>query len=113
MTDKVQIEGRPGARPDLRILRLAGPLNLVTVPGFLDVIQAEKAAALILDLGGVTMLDSAGVGALIQTYVTFKKENRKLALVGLSDRAKSVLELTRVNSFFPIFASAEEAESKL
>lgn len=113
MTDQVQVEGRPGARPELRILRLAGPLNLVTVPGFLDVIRAEKSPAVILDLSGVTMLDSAGVGSLIQTFISFQKEKRKLALVGLSDRAKSVLELTRVAKLFPIYESAEEAESKI
>lgn len=113
MTEQVQVEGRPGARPELRILRLAGPLNLVTVPGFLDVIRAEKSPAVILDLSGVTMLDSAGVGSLIQTFISFQKEKRKLALVGLSDRAKSVLELTRVAKLFPIYESAEEAESKI
>ena len=40
-------------------------------------------------------------------------EQRLKAYHGLSDRAKSVLELTRVARLFPIFATAEEAETKI
>ena len=113
MAEQVQIDGKAGARPDVRVLRLTGQLNLVTVPGFLEALRKETAQGVILDFSKVTMLDSAGVGSLIQTLTTFQKAGRKLALAGLSERARSVLELTRVARIFTIFGSAEEAETKL
>ena len=113
MAEQVQIDGRAGARPEIRVLRLAGQLNLVTVPGFLEALRKENAPGVVLDFSGVTMLDSAGVGSLIQTLTTFQKAGRKLALAGLGERTRSVLELTRVARLFPIFPTAEEAETKL
>ncbi len=113
MTERVKVDIRDGAKPETRVLRLTGQLNLVTVPGFLETLRSETARNVIFDLTGVTMLDSAGVGSLIQTLTAFQKAGRKLILVGLSDRARNVLELTRVARLFPIFATAEEAESQL
>lgn len=113
MTEKIQVQGSAGIHPDQRILRLAGSLNLVTVPGFLDALRAEKAGTLILDFSGVNLVDSAGVGSLIQTYMSFQQTKRKLAFVGMSQRILAVLEITRVLKLLPVCASLEEAQQKL
>jgi len=109
----MEIKTSDGARPGQRVLRLNGSLNLMTVPAFLEALRAETAPAVIVDFSGVRMLDSAGVGSLIQVFVTFRNAKRKLALVGLSPRLLEVLEITRVQKLLPIFATAAEAESAL
>ena len=113
MTDEIQVEASAGSKPDTRVLRLTGALNLVTVPGFLDKLRAEKSGKLILDFSGVSMVDSAGVGSLIQTFIAFQSARRKLALVGMSPRILAVLEITRVKTILPVFATLPEAEEKL
>ena len=113
MVEQVQIQGSVGTHPDQRILRLAGSLNLVTVPGFLDALKAEKAGTLILDFSGVNLVDSAGVGSLIQTYMSFQSAKRKLGFVGMSQRILAVLDITRVRKLLPVFESLEEAQQKL
>lgn len=113
MANEIQIEASAGSKPDTRVLRLNGALNLVTVPGFLEKLRAEKSGKLILDFSGVSMVDSAGVGSLIQTYIGFQSARRKLALVGMSPRILSVLEITRVKTVLPVFATLQEAEEKL
>jgi anti-anti-sigma factor len=113
MGEQIQIQGSAGTHPDQRVLRLAGSLNLVTVPGFLDALKAEKVGTLILDFSGVNLVDSAGVGSLIQTYMSFQSAKRKLAFVGMSQRILAVLEITRVRKLLPVFASLEEAQEKL
>ena len=113
MSEQFQIEKGSGAKPEHRVFRLAGTLNLVTVPGFLDTLKVEKSPTVILDFTGVTMVDSAGVGSLIQTYVAFQNTKRQLALVGMSPRILSVLEITRVKNLLPVFGSLAEAEQKL
>ncbi len=107
----MEIKTSDGARSGERILRLSGFLDLMSVPAFLDVLRAEKGPAVIIDFSGVGMVDSAGVGALIQSYVSFRNAKRKLALVGLSRRVLEVLEITRVRSLLPIFPTEAEAES--
>lgn len=113
MAEQFQIAGGAGSKPEQRILKLTGPLNLVTVPGFLDALRAEKAATVILDFSGVNLVDSAGVGSLIQTHVAFQNAKRKLAMVGMSQRILAVLEITRVKNLLPVFATLAEAEEKL
>jgi len=109
----MEIKTSNGARPGERILRLNGFLDLMNVPAFLEALRAEKAPAVIIDFSRVGMVDSAGVGALIQTYVAFRNAKRKLALVGLSRRLLEVLEITRVRNLLPIFRTEAEAESVL
>lgn len=107
------MEGANGAKPDQRILRLAGALNLVSVPGFLDAVRKEKAGMVVIDFAGVTLVDSAGVGSLIQTFVAFQNAGRKLALVGMSPRILAVLDITRVRTLLPVFESLADAEARL
>lgn len=108
-----EVESRTGARAGQSILRLNGAIGLETVPQFLKAVRGESAPALILDFNGVSYVDSAGVGALVQSYVAFQKAGRRLVLAALNDRVQAVLEVTRVQSLFPVFGSVAEAEEKL
>ncbi len=112
MGDELRIELKDGKHPGQRIVQLRGNLSLQTVPSFLKVVRAESAPAMIVDFSGVSILDSAGVGALIQTHVACTRNQRRLALAGLSQRIESVLEVTRVRTLFPIYASVTEAEAQ-
>jgi len=94
-------------------MQLSGPLSIQTVPDFLKRVRAETAPALILDFAGVTVMDSAGVGALLQTYASFTKAERRLALAAVPARPLAVLEITRVQKIFQIFPTAAEAEAGL
>lgn len=77
---------------------------------FLEHVRVETAPVVILDLTGVTFCDSSGVGALTQLLDTFKRENRRLAIVP-SDRVKFVLGIAQVIDFFTRFPTVEEAEN--
>ncbi len=113
MADTLEIHKLNGARPGQRVLRLLGALSLQTVPDFLKVARAETAPVLLVDFTGVTIVDSAGVGSLLQTMASMNKAQRKLGLVCLSPRTLSVLEITRVLSLFQVFPTLEEAQEKL
>lgn len=108
-----RVESHAGARPGQRVVRLAGRVELDTVPEFLRALRAEQAPAVILDLSDVSYLDSSGVGALIQTYSSLRKAERRLALVAPSDRVQAVLEVTRVHKLFQIYPTVAEAETRL
>lgn len=106
----LHIEDLPGSRDGIRIWRLTGPLSLVNVFGFQSKLRADNSRALILDFTNVPLADSAGIGALVGAYVTRQKDGRTLGLVGVNQRIRNALEVTRVESFFRFYGTVAEAE---
>lgn len=107
------MESVQGGHGGQRVLRMTGSLALDTVPAFLKMVRAESEPVVILDFSGVSYIDSAGVGSLVQTFAAFKKANRRLALSGVNERVRAVLEITRVQTLFPSFPTVAEAEQNL
>jgi len=109
--EPLHIEDLNGPRPGQRVLRLQGPVVLGTLFQFQSTLRAKDAPSLIIDFTGVPYVDSAGVGALVGAYVTHQKDNRSLALVGVSDRVRNTLIITRVEPFFRFFNTLSDAEN--
>jgi len=63
----------------------------------------------ILDLGGITFLDSSGLGALIALLKRTTESGGDIKLVGLRKEVRLVFEITRAYKIFDIFDSTEEA----
>lgn len=55
---------------------------------------------IILDLGGVSQMDSSGLGALVSLYVSARKGNCDLLLVNYSKPVRHLLGLTNLLSVF-------------
>src|SRR5688500_1349411 len=64
---------------------------------------------ILLDLRGVTHMDSGGVGALAAVSLHVAKRNGSLKLLAPSDRVLRVLRITHLESVFEIFAEEPEA----
>ena len=63
----------------------------------------------------VPYIDSAGIGALVGAYVTHQKEGRSLALVGVTQRVRNTMQVTRVEQFFKFYdtvTAAQDAAAK-
>jgi anti-sigma B factor antagonist len=56
-------------------------------------------------------MDSAGMGAIINYYVSAQRRGHKLIAAGLNFRVIELFKLTHVDSLIPMAATAEEAES--
>jgi anti-sigma B factor antagonist len=106
----LQIEELPGSREGTHLMRLTGPLTLFNIFGFQSKVRADSSRALVLDFSAVPLMDSAGIGALVGAYVTRQKDGRRLALVGVNQRIRQALEVTRVDSFFHFYDTVPEAE---
>lgn len=107
---QLQIRTSCGAHDGHRIVHLSGPLTLATLFQFQDIVRSDRSTGLILDLSEVPYVDSAGLGSILGAYVSRQRGGRKLALVGVSDRVRSVFQLTRVEQFFRFYASVPAAE---
>ena len=104
------IEDIPGPKDGQRILRLKGPIVLSNLFDFQAKVRADNSRTLIIDFSNVPYVDSAGIGALVGAYVTRQHGGRNLALVGVSERVRNALKVTRVDQFFRFFDSVSAAE---
>ena len=64
---------------------------------------------LVLDLGGVEAIDSAGLGELVLLHMWAHAAGCEVKLAGASADIRQLLELTNLASVFEIYASAEQA----
>jgi anti-sigma B factor antagonist len=108
--EPLQIEDLEGSKDGQRVLRLTGPVLINNLFEFQAKVRANVSPALIIDLSNVPYMDSAGIGALVGAYVTHQKDGKSLALVGVTDRVRSALSVTRVDSFFRFFPTIADAE---
>jgi anti-sigma B factor antagonist len=109
--DPLQIIDEPGPSEGHRTLHLNGPITLNNLFQFQTTVRADHSRLLILDLTNVPYVDSAGIGALVGAYVTHEKDGRSLAMVGVNDRVRSALQVTRVEQFFRFYSTVAEVES--
>ena len=64
---------------------------------------------ILLNLGDVTYVDSAGLGALISSYTTTKREGGQLKLVNLTKRIQDLLAITKLITVFDTYDNEQEA----
>jgi anti-sigma B factor antagonist len=66
---------------------------------------------ILLNLGEVNYIDSAGLGALISSYTTTKREGGQLKLVNLTKRIQDLLAITKLITVFDTYDDEKEAIS--
>jgi anti-sigma B factor antagonist len=70
---------------------------------------ADGQRQILLNLGDVSYVDSAGLGALISSYTTVKREGGQLKLVNLTKRIKDLLAITKLITVFDTYEKENEA----
>lgn len=68
-----------------------------------------RGQSLLVDLSGVSYIDSSGVASLVESFQKARSCGQGYVLVSVSDSAKRVLELARLDKVFTIVATIEEA----
>jgi anti-anti-sigma factor len=91
------------------VTRLNGKLSLETVNSFLQTLRQEQAKHVVLDMSGVSFLDSAGVGALVSLFITRKHAGKTLAQANLTKQAMAVLQLSGILKLIPNYPTVEAA----
>src|SRR5882757_1004843 len=100
----LDLEKQSNADGSRMVIRLNGKLSLETVHNFIQTLRPEPATHLILDLSGVSFLDSAGVGALVQLFVHRRNQGQTFALTGLTMQSSAVIQVAGLNRLLPVFA---------
>jgi anti-sigma B factor antagonist len=72
-------------------------------------LMAAGKKKIVLNLAGVTYIDSAGLGTLVATFNNARSQGATLKLANLGAKSKEVLQLARLMTFFDIFESDSAA----
>jgi anti-sigma B factor antagonist len=91
------------------VTRLNGKLSLETVHNFIQTLRPEPTAHLVLDMSGVSFLDSAGVGALVSLFVHRRNLGKTFAIAGLTRQGMAVLQVAGLVKLLPNFPTVEAA----
>lgn len=100
----------------VRVLRLRGELDLHGAES-LRLAGREagegSGADMVIDLRGVTFIDSSGLGALLGRYRQVTYGGGRVVLVGGPPQVRQVLELAGVTRTIPLYRTEREALGRL
>lgn len=89
---------------DRTVVSVSGELDLATVPNLRDAALGELAAAgcrtLVLDLAGLTFLDSTGLGCWIELRNRAEEDGKALALESVPPAAARTVTISGLGPLF-------------
>lgn len=93
------------------LIELSGEFDLAGVQKFeaeLAKVEAEGPAAVVVDLNGLTFMDSSGLRALVLADQRAQKAGRRLAIVPGPPAVKRVFEITQLDERLDLVESASD-----
>lgn len=104
--DVRQVQGVTVISPKGKVTIGVGDVALRTA-----VIEALTAGArnLLIDLQGVSTMDSSGIGELVSAYTTVMNRGGRLKLMSLPAKIADILHITQLISVFETFEDEAEA----
>jgi anti-sigma B factor antagonist len=109
--EPLAVTATSGKHDDVTILKLQGPLTLPNTFSFQQDLAQHKAAVLIVDLTESPYMDSAGLGLLMNGFVSAEKNGRRLLLAGANERIRTLLQMTKVDLILKNHTTAADAET--
>lgn len=97
----------------ITILDLEGNIRLgneaANLRQALRVLVEKGDRKVLLNMAGVSHIDSSGLGELVSSYTTLHKAGGELKLFNLSDRVHELMTMTKLLTVFDVFDSESEA----
>lgn len=94
------------------VIDVEGEVDMFTAPKLRErIVQTVDAGRhrIVVDLEGVSFIDSTGLGTLVGGLKRVKEHQGILALVCTSRPVLRVLDITGLDNVFPTFSSVDEA----
>jgi anti-sigma B factor antagonist len=95
------------------VLDLSGKITIgegdIRLREAVNALLEEGRKNIILNLSGISYMDSAGIGELVACYKRATEKSAKLKLLNPSGKVQDLLILTRLQEVFEIFRDEREA----
>ncbi len=109
----MQLEIRERSAGEIVILEMAGKVTIgegsVQLREAVSRLREANRNKIILNLAGVTYVDSSGIGELVSSYTTTKSSGGRLKLLNLPKKIKDLLMITKLLTVFEIYEDEQAA----
>lgn len=98
---------------DITIVDLSGQLTMGEASASLrDEVRDEighGARKIVLNLAGITYIDSSGLGELTSAYTSVKNRDGELKLLNLTKRVHDLMQITKLYTVFDVYDDEKKA----
>ena len=97
------MEYRSSTNGDTATLQILGELDALTVPEIrpeLDRIVSDGTQRVVVDLTGLRLVDSSGVGAIVSLFKRVRAEGREFDVTGVQGQPLQIFEVLRLDHVF-------------
>jgi len=101
-----------GAAAAPALVVLSGEMDIVSVGSFAEAMAELEDAApdgVVIDVGGLTFIDSSGINALVQAVRAFAARGGRAVLASPGPHVRRVFEITHVGEIVTVAAERDEA----
>ena len=97
---------------DVEVFEISGELDFHVTPQVRDKVQQviqKQAKKIVVNLKGVSYIDSSGLALFVETLQKMKRYGGKLVLTELAAPVRSVFEIAKLDKVFSLANSESEA----
>lgn len=77
------------------------------------VLDGQHFDAMVFNFEKVNFIDSSGLGLIVRVFKELRHQEQKMGVVNLSEKVRSVFEMTSLNMIVEIYKNEEEAIAAL
>ena len=97
---------------DVAVVAATGEVDVFTAPGLdteITTLLEQGTSRLVIDLTGVSFLDSTGLGVLVKGLKTARDAGGSMQLVVTSDRIRRIFDITGLDASLPLYDTVDDA----
>jgi anti-sigma B factor antagonist len=95
------------------IFQVNGEINISSSPELRKQFEQKPAKKIVVDLEKVSYVDSSGLATLVEILKKTKMQGGSLILSGLSDKVRSLFEITKLDKLFQTARNQDEGVIKV
>ncbi len=110
--ETLRIETSLRREEDIPVLDVTGEIDIYTTPQFKEAVSAaidQNKPAIVINMANVTYMDSSGFGTLLSATKRLRPLDGALYLSGCNEAIQRMLQITRLNTIFGVYATEAEA----
>jgi anti-sigma B factor antagonist len=98
---------------DVTVLDMSGKITIgegsVALRSAIRRLLEEGKKRILLNLAGISYVDSSGIGELVSSYTAINKEGGQLKLLNLTQKIQDLLTITKLLTVFDVYDGEADA----
>ncbi len=97
----------------ITVFQVSGEINISTSPELRKQFEKQLPKKVLVNLENVGYIDSSGLATLVEILKKTRSQGGSLGLSGMSNKVRSLFEITKLDKLFTIYANQQDAVSSL